>query len=62
MVLMGHAMTAGCGSHTARQAAHAAELPATVDCTGVNKGNGKTSRKVLEHPVEGVPLSSARDV
>ncbi|CAK9107795.1 unnamed protein product [Durusdinium trenchii] len=38
MVLMGHAMTAGCGSHTARQAAHAAELPATVDCTGVNKG------------------------
>ncbi|CAK9090140.1 Acetyl-CoA acetyltransferase [Durusdinium trenchii] len=53
MVLMGHAMTAGCGSHTARQAAHAAELPATVDCTGVNKGNGKTSRKVLEHPVEG---------
>ena len=38
MLLMGHALSAGCGALATRQAALAAELPAEVDCTGINKG------------------------
>eukprot|EP00435_Cladocopium_sp_Y103_P056714 s512_g19.t1 len=38
MVVLGHALPAGCGANSARQAALLAEVPATVDCFGVNKG------------------------
>eukprot|EP00438_Fugacium_kawagutii_P022813 Skav208205 [mRNA] locus=scaffold2026:276551:277714:+ [translate_table: standard] len=38
MVVFGHALPAGCGANSVRQAALMAEIPETVDCTGVNKG------------------------
>lgn len=36
-VVFGHALPSGCGQHAVRQAALAAEIPPSVDCTGVNK-------------------------
>lgn len=36
-VVLGQALPAGCGQNAARQAAMLAEIPARVDCTGINK-------------------------
>ena len=38
LVSKNHVLIAGCGANSARQAALLAEVPATVDCFGVNKG------------------------
>eukprot|EP00434_Breviolum_minutum_P010566 symbB.v1.2.009319.t1/scaffold585.1/size314277/9 len=38
MVVFGHALTAGCGSNTVRQAALLAKIPSTVECFGVAMG------------------------
>eukprot|EP00933_Yihiella_yeosuensis_P054360 TRINITY_DN5277_c0_g1_i1.p1 TRINITY_DN5277_c0_g1~~TRINITY_DN5277_c0_g1_i1.p1 ORF type:complete len:435 (-),score=75.15 TRINITY_DN5277_c0_g1_i1:90-1394(-) len=37
MVLFGQALPAGCGTNAVRQAALLAEIPPSVDCTGINK-------------------------